>query len=157
MSYISPNSSDLCVNVCALCAVSPTILKSPVPVSVFAPAPITLTCTADGYPLPTTVWIRTSLNGTEMIDSSVMNDVLLTQSVTGFSVTSNLTLLNTDELDTGNWSCRASNNFGFTESQTAEVVIYCKLYSLSCMIVHYYVLANVTGTVDCEVCMHMYV
>ncbi len=120
---------------CDLCAVPPTILESPVSVSVFAPAPITLTCTADGYPLPTIVWIRTSLNGTEMIYSSVVNTVLLTQSVTGFSVTSNLTLLNTDELDAGNWSCRANNNFGVTESQTAKVVIYCKsiiIVSLVC-------------------------
>ena len=109
--------------------VSPTILEDPVPVSVFAPTPLTLTCTAEGYPRPTIVWARTFPNGvvTEFSLPIIgMDDVDLTETANGLNVTSNLTILETNELDTGNWSCRANNSLGEAVSQQAEVVIYCK-------------------------------
>ena len=108
------------------CTVSPTILEDPVPVSVFAPIPLTLTCTADGYPRPTIVWTRTSPTGEETEFSLPMDNIDLTETANGLNVTSNLTILVTDELNTGNWSCRANNNFGEAVSGPAEVVIYCK-------------------------------
>ena len=107
--------------------VSPTILEDPVPVSVFAPAPLTLTCTGEGYPRPTIVWIRKFPNG-EVTEFSLPRVYLdLTVTANGLNVTSNLTILETNELNTGNWSCRANNSLGEAVSQQAEVVIYCKL------------------------------
>ena len=109
------------------CTVSPTILEDPVPVSVFAPIPLTLTCTAEGYPRPTIVWTRTSPTGEETEFSLPMDNIDLTETANGLNVTSNLSILVTDELDTGKWSCRANNNFGEAVSRPAEVVIFCKL------------------------------
>ncbi len=107
--------------------VSPTILEDPVPVSVFAPTPLTLTCTAEGYPRPTIVWTKTSPNG-EVAEFSLPRDIFnLTETANGLNVTSSLTILDTNELNTGNWSCRANNSLGEAISQQAEVVIYCKL------------------------------
>ncbi len=116
------------LNVSSLHTVSSTILEDPVPVSVFAPTLLTLTCTADGYPQPTIVWTRTFPNR-EVTEFSLPMDINvdLTETANGLNVTSNLTILVTNELNTGNWSCRANNNFGEAVSRLAEVVIYCKL------------------------------
>ena len=110
--------------------VSPTILEDPVSVSVFAPTPLTLTCTAEGYPRPTIIWTKTSPNG-EVAEFSLLRDIFNlteTANINGLNVTSSLTILDTIELNTGNWSCRAANNFGDAISHPAEVVIYCKPY-----------------------------
>ena len=108
--------------------VSPTILEDPVSVSVLAPTPLTLTCTAEGYPRPTIIWTKTSPNG-EVAEFSLPRDIFnLTETANGLNVTSSLTILDTNELNTGNWSCRAANNFGDAISHPAEVVIYCKPY-----------------------------
>ncbi len=56
-----------------------------------------------------------------------MDNIDLTETANGLNVTSNLSILVTDELDTGKWSCRANNNFGEAVSHPAEVVIFCKL------------------------------
>ncbi len=109
--------------------VSPTILEDPVSVSVLAPTPLTLTCTAEGYPRPTIIWTKTSPNG-EVAEFSLPRDIFnLTETANGLNVTSSLNILDTNELNiTGNLSCRATNNFGVTVSHPAEVVIYCKPY-----------------------------
>ncbi len=115
------------LNIFSLHTVCPTILEDPVPVSVFSPTPLTLTCTADGYPRPKIVWTRTFPNREVTNISLPMDNVDLTETANGLNVTSILTILVTDELNTGNWSCIANNNFGEAVSRPAEVVIYCKL------------------------------
>ena len=116
------------LNVFSLHTVSPTILEDPVPVSVFSPTPLTLTCTAEGYPRPAIAWTRTRVfpNGEVTEFSLPMDKFDLTEIANVLNVTSNLAILVTDELNTGNWSCRANNNFGEAVSRPAEVVIYCK-------------------------------
>ena len=115
----------------SLRTVPPTILEDPVPVSVFSPSPLTLTCTAEGYPRPTIAWTRTSPTREVTEFSLPMDNVDLTETAKGLNVTSNLTILVTGELDTGNWSCRANNNFREIVSRPAEVVICCK-----CLLIH---------------------
>ena len=127
-SFVHVHGHMQYLNVFSLRIVPPTILEDSVPVSVFAPIPLTLTCTADGYPRPTIAWTRTFPNGEVTEFSLPMDNFDLTETVIGLNVTSNLTILVTDELDTGNWSCRTNNNFGEAVSRPAEVVIYCKRF-----------------------------
>ena len=94
--------------------------------SVFASGTVSVVCRASGFPVPTITWIKTAINGseTELISSS--DNYNITQQVNGVTLASSLTIVPTNILDTGNYSCRAVNVFGSVTSDQAEVVIYGK-------------------------------
>ena len=79
-------------------------------------------CTVVGIPLPVMTWYRG--------DSMLMNDsrISITSSVMTLSssllqqVTQNLTLLNTTDSDSGNYSCTANSSAGMDMAQFGLVV-----------------------------------
>ena len=95
--------------------------------SAFAPDTISVMCRVSSFPVPTIAWIRTYINGseTELISSSSSN-ISITEQVDGVTLHSSLTVDPTSILDTGNYSCRAVNDFGNVISHQAELVIYGK-------------------------------
>ena len=94
---------------------------------------ITLSCTADGHPLPTITWWR---NGVQLTDSSKYS--ITAESSTGFrssiypgimQVRSELTIINTDRSsDEANYTCRAqSDGTNTTELTTPyELIVIIK-------------------------------
>ncbi len=92
--------------------VAPSISVPPVNVSVVSPDPTLLSCTADGLPSPSIVWLRLD-NRTEVVlttDSVLQIDTVLAYD--NRTVTSNLTLNETQPFRSGVYVCVASNLLG---------------------------------------------
>ena len=109
-------------------AVVPNITVNPASiVQVLRPDPVTLTCTAEGSPLPTITWLRTRSNGSEIEFSSVgSGSFTITNSSNAMAMTveSNFMINPTVVLDTANYSCRASNTLGNAGSSLSSVSVY---------------------------------
>ena len=103
--------------------VAPIVEQDPTDVSVVAPDPVTLMCTAIAKPLPEIVWIKEA-NGTHMEYSESENglEVGTVQSTT--LTTSTLTIDPTNLTDTANYLCVARNLLGNTTSKPAEVTVF---------------------------------
>ena len=84
--------------------------------SVLAPNPVTLMCTARGEPSPQIVWIKETNGMEERLNA--------TTAYSASMATSTLTIDSTDALDTANYSCMAQNLIGSARSQTAEVTVF---------------------------------
>ena len=108
--------------------VIPAIIVDPASiVQVLRPAPVTLTCTAEGLPLPTVTWFRTLNNGSEIEFSSVgSGSFTFTNSSNAMAMTvqSNFMINPTVVLDTANYSCMASNTLGNVGSSLSSVSVY---------------------------------
>ena len=105
------------------CAVALFIEQDPTSLSVLAPSPVTLTCTAKGKPSPDIVWIK-EVNG-DQIKYFQSQDRLHIATVQRTNMSSStLTISPTDALDTANYSCMAENLIGSICSQPAEVTVF---------------------------------
>ena len=97
-------------------------------VQVLRPAPVTLTCTAEGSPLPTITWFRMLSNGSEIEFSSGVGSgnftITNSSNVMAMIVQSNFMINPTVVLDTANYSCRASNTLGNDGSSLSSVSVY---------------------------------
>ena len=109
---------------CLPCTVAPVIEEKITAMSVLAPDPVTLTCTVAAQPTPDIVWIKEDSSGAETEYSQ--SGERLTISVTRFDSvsTATLTLLESNSLDTANYSCKAGNFLGNTTSQPAQVTVF---------------------------------
>ena len=67
----------------------------------------TVSCSAEGFPLPSISWTRTGLDG-----PLVTLEEGISQLSSGFTTTSNLTLSPTDSTLSGEYVCVATNEFG---------------------------------------------
>ena len=106
------------------CTVAPVIEEEITATSVLAPDPVTLTCTVAAQPTPDIVWIKEDSSGAETEYSQ--SGERLTISVTRFDSvsTATLTLLESNSLDTANYSCKAGNFLGNTTSQPTQVTVF---------------------------------
>ena len=80
-------------------------------VTVEAPQAAMFTCSAEGSPVPTISWQRIALNGLETV-VMVGGNIMISESSSGFTTTSNLTLSPTDITLNGVYVCIANNNQG---------------------------------------------
>ena len=103
-----------------------TILEDPERISAFAPDAVSVMCRASGFPIPTITWIRMAMNGSVTELSSSSSNLDITEQVDEVTLNSTLMVDPTSILDTGNYSCRAVNEFGNVTSNLAEVLIYGK-------------------------------
>ena len=101
-------------------------MDNPVRDSAFAPDAVSVVCRASGLPVPNITWIKTATNGSETVLFSSSHNLNITEQVDKVTLDSSLTVDPTSVLDTGNYSCRAVNDFGNVLSDQAEVVIYGK-------------------------------
>ena len=99
-------------------------------VQALSPESVTLSCSAEGLPVPSFFWIRTLNDGTEtMFNSS--NIIIQGQkfSISSFpeetTVTSNFTISPTIAIDSGTYVCMAKNRLG-NSSAKSTVVVYGK-------------------------------
>ena len=79
---------------------------------------ITLTCTADGEPVPNITWTKAFANGSD-------SDVLFTG---GHLILSN------NRANAGIYRCKASNGIGSNVNHTVKVVVNCEYYIFLCSI-----------------------
>ena len=112
-------------------AVAPSITVAPVStVQLLAPASLSLTCTADGLPLPTITWVKTLSDGSERGYNMSSTDVgdgrsfIVINSSSATTMMSVFVIDSTVVLDTANYSCRASNALGTTDSSFSSVFVY---------------------------------
>lgn len=111
--------------------VAPSFIVSPVStIQHLSPAPLSLTCTADGSPLPTISWVRTLSNGSETEFSMANTDVdgrsftvSRTSNVMMTMVESVFMISPTVVLDSANYTCRANNTVGMASS-VSSVSVY---------------------------------
>ena len=104
-------------------SVPATILEDPIRDSAFAPDPVSVMCRASGLPVPTITWMRTAMDGSQTVLFPSSN---ITEQDDGVTRASTLYINSTSIMDTGNYSCRAVNEFGNVISDPVEVVIYGK-------------------------------
>lgn len=105
------------------CIVVPVVEQDPIDVSVVAPDPVTLMCTARGEPLPVIVWIKEA-NGTQTEYSESENGLEISTVQSTTLTTSTFTIDPTSLTDTANYSCVAENLLGNTTSQPAGVTVF---------------------------------
>ena len=84
--------------------------------SVLAPNPVTLLCTARGEPSPQIVWIKETNGMEERLNATIAYSASMSMST--------LTIDPTDALDTANYSCMAQNLISSARSQAAEVTVF---------------------------------
>ena len=113
--------------------VPPVITTSPVStIQLLRPVRLTLSCSADALPLPIIVWMRTFDDDSETIFniSSVLergrNIFIRNSFLTAVNVMSMLSVDTTTAVDSGNYTCIATNRLGSNVSEYSDVAIYGK-------------------------------
>ena len=113
--------------------VPPVITASPVStIELLSPVRLTLSCSVDALPLPIVVWMRTLDDGSETIfnTSSVLergrNIFILNNFLTAVNVMSMLSVDTTTAVDSGNYTCIATNRLGSNVSENSDVAVYGK-------------------------------
>ena len=86
---------------------------------VTSPAPVSFSCTVDGYPSSNITWLH---NGAE-IQATQSRVTISTDQVDNRTQESNLTLLNTTSEDIGTYTCSAVNDEGMTNMTTELLVL----------------------------------
>ena len=98
-------------------SVAQIITQPPMDTNVTRTEELQLTCTAEGFPLPSIIWTH---NGTD-IDAEDMS--------MGIELTSTLTVTNTSFSDSGDYTCRAeSSEFPAVTSDTVLVLIQGQMF-----------------------------
>ena len=99
-------------------------------VQALSPDSVTLSCSAEGLPLSSFIWIRTLNDGTEtMFNSSniiIQGQMFSISSLPeGTTVTSKFTISRTFAIDSGTYVCMAINRLG-NSTANSTVVVYGK-------------------------------
>ena len=100
---------------------APLITTPPVNVTVVAPDEAVFTCSAEGFPLPSVSWRRFNTNGLEIVLTEGGN-IMVSNSSTTFTTTSNLTLSPTDHTLNGVYACTATNDVGSVNASAVLTV-----------------------------------
>ena len=99
----------------------PVITTLPMNVTVEAPQAAMFTCSAEGSPVPTISWQRIALDGVETVIVAGGN-IMISESSSGFTTTSNLTLSPTDIRLNGVYVCITNNSLGTVNSSAVLTV-----------------------------------
>ncbi len=98
----------------------PNITTPPMDLTVLAPAVAMLSCSVEGFPLPTVSWVMVDSDGNERpLTNSGEN---IAETSTPFTITSTLTISPTDITLNGAYRCMASNTLGAV-NETAQLII----------------------------------
>ena len=89
-----------------------------------SPDEATLTCQADGEPVPDIVWIKEANDGSITVFNSSDANITIFETIEGLNITSTLTIQQTSALDTADYRCRVENEVGSVMSTTARVTVY---------------------------------
>ena len=76
-----------------------------------------MTCAINGWPIPGVTWLK---DGTRIQQSYVMSNT-----TTGRTIESKLSIRNATLDDAGNYTCKAENMFGMRASDQ-NLVVYCE-------------------------------
>ena len=99
----------------------PSIISPPAGVEAVYENTVELSCTAEGLPVPNITWLVEPYGGGVLMDV-VMNTNIRDDTNTTH-ITSLLTLLSVNPIDTANYTCNASNYLGVeTEKAFVEVL-----------------------------------
>ena len=123
--------------------VIPDITQFPVNKTVIQPANASFTCAANAVPLPTIQWRR---NGIILLSGPDYNIVITTNSAT--SISSVLTVVSSNPLDAGEYSCVAANSVGADSSTSATLTVHV-VPAVSVAMSAYTVNENSTVTFQC--------
>lgn len=95
-------------------AVPPNVLSDPVSIIGIVGERSQLVCEASGSPIPNIEWL--------IDDQLVANTsrISVLSSVSGLVRTSNVTITDLNFMDTGNYTCRASNNLAVLQSHVSQ-------------------------------------
>ena len=109
-----------------LCSDPPSIISLPVGAQAVYGDVVELNCTAEGFPVPTITWLMESFGGGMPVDiatrSNVTENVNSPHVTNATHITSVLTLLSVNPIDTANYTCNASNLLG-SETERASVEV----------------------------------
>ena len=124
---------SLCmVSIARLCyftwfsAVVPSIASNTSVYTTNETAPVTFQCSSTGIPAPSISWYR---NGTALVNNtriSISSPLTVLLEFDLYQVTQTLTITNTADTDSGNYSCVGNNTAG-TDSNGFELIIQCEL------------------------------
>ena len=113
--------------------VPPVIIASSVStIELLSPARLTLSCSVDALPLPRIAWMRILDDGSETIfnTSSFLergrNIFIRNRFLTAVNVMSMLSVDTTTAVDSGNYTCIATNRLGSNVSEYSDVAVYGK-------------------------------
>ena len=121
--------------------VIPVFIEQPVDMNITRTEDLILVCTAEGFPLPTIVWL---FNGTE-VDSNVTTSI----SMGGYINSVTITISNTTFSDSGDYMCIANSSVypDVISSDVADVLIQGKTV---------YVYTTMHRTALCTLQIHHY-
>ncbi len=89
--------------------------------TVLAPEAAVLSCSVDGFPLPTVSWVMVDSDGSQISITSG-GSFAIAQTNTSITLTSNLTISPTDIRRSGQYLCVATNEFGMA-NQSALLTV----------------------------------
>ena len=98
---------------------------------ILSPQSLSLTCSFEGFPLPSISWIRSRNDGSFTVFNMGTTEedgrtLTISSSSMSNTVTSNLTITSTHVIDTANYMCMATNRLGSENSTSSMVFIYGK-------------------------------
>ena len=115
-----------------MCVAGPAIKTTPTDLSVAQLTTATFMCSFTGKPIPSIQWRRMSGNSSTLISTS--SKYFITNTTGQSTITSMLTILNTNALDIADYVCEASNAFSsiqVTAHLTVNGMIQHKVNSLT--------------------------
>ena len=112
-------------------AVPPSVISSTEStIQLTAPALLSLSCSADGFPLPIITWIAVLSNGSQILyyngNTTNGKQVIMYEGLDSSSISSGFSINATTASDSDNYSCKATNRLGTSVSTSSSVYIYCK-------------------------------
>ena len=89
-----------------------------------SPDEATLTCQADGEPVPDIIWIKEANGGSVTVFNSSDGNITIFKTTVGLNRTSTLTIQQTSALGMADYRCRVENEVGSLMSTAARVTVY---------------------------------
>ena len=110
---------------------APIIDMDPIIISqILSPQSLSLTCSFEGFPLPSISWIRTRDGSYTVFNMSTTEEdgrtLTISSSSMSNTVTSNFTIVSTRVVDTANYMCMATNILSSENSTSSMVFVYGK-------------------------------
>ena len=90
--------------------------------AVLAPEAAVLSCSVEGFPLPTVSWVMLQDNDGNQRPITAEESVAITETNTAISLTSNLTISPTNISRSGRYVCVATNEFGMANESALLTV-----------------------------------